>query len=88
MPYDEIEEKIVQMGGKLVDKIHNKLTAVISNDDEVEKMNLKMITVEQYGIHVVSEDILDQLKMKHVTDPALFIELNDISGWGKNVIFF
>ncbi|XP_031634599.1 poly [ADP-ribose] polymerase-like [Contarinia nasturtii] len=90
MTYDEIEEKIVQMGGKLIG-IHKKLnmvetlTAIVvgTNDDEVEKMGPAMTMAKKHGIHVVSEGIFD--KIKRESNPAFFIDFEDISKWGKNM---
>lgn len=83
--HDEIEEKIKKMGGKLSDKIHSKLAAVISNVDELQKMGKEMIDAQAFGIQVISEQILDDVKM---SDPIALITQNDLSKWGKNVRLF
>lgn len=51
-PRDELKEMISKLGGKLTTKLHDKLAAIISNKDEVSKMNKRMQEVQDLDIQV------------------------------------
>lgn len=78
----EIEKIIKKMGGKVVSVIHNKLAAVISNYDEVNKMRSHMKEAKKCNIQVVSEDFLEECK---TIDPILYIISQSLSEWGGDV---
>lgn len=84
MPRQEIENTIKQMGGKVVMGIHNKLAAVISNEEEINKMSAKMALAKTHNIQVASEDFLSDIESR---DPYLCIFSHCISEWGGNVSF-
>lgn len=77
-----IESTIKRMGGKMVTHIHEKLAAVISNDDEIQKMGPKMTLAKKCDIQVVSEDFLTCVE---TIDPCRYIICRSISDWGGNV---
>uniref|UniRef100_A0A7R8Z663 Poly [ADP-ribose] polymerase n=1 Tax=Timema douglasi TaxID=61478 RepID=A0A7R8Z663_TIMDO len=79
---EEIKAEIVRMGGKLVTKIHDRLAAVISTPEEVEKMNKRMEEVKKCDVHVVSEDFLDEVKDGGA--PVLIVK-KSICSWGSDV---
>lgn len=79
-----IERRIQQMGGKVVTEIHEKLAAVISNEDEIKKMGPKMTLAKTCDIQVVSEDFLTQIE---TIDPFRYIYCRAICDWGGNVSF-
>lgn len=83
-PKEEIKSTIERLGGKLGTKIHKKLTAVISNKKEVEKMNQRMEDAKQYGIQVVTEDFF---KMITGSDALKLIKTQSICDWGTDVRF-
>lgn len=79
---DEIKSIIQRMGGKLGTKIHEKLAAVISTEEEVEKMSSKMKEAQGMGIHVVPEDFLEAVKGGGAIS---FIISKTICDWGTDV---
>lgn len=82
MSKKDIESVIKKMGGRVVNEIHDKLAAVISNQEEIEKMGSKMIEAKACNIQVISEDFLSQLK---TIDPFVYIINRSLSDWGGNV---
>lgn len=80
----KIESVIKRLGGKLVAGIHEKLAAVISNEDEIQKMGPKMTLAKKCDIQVVSEDFLTSIEKM---DPCRYIICRSISDWGGNVSF-
>lgn len=59
---DDLKRDIQKMGGKLGAKIHDKLAAVISTEEEVERMGRRMTDVKDLGIQVVPEDFIEDAK--------------------------
>lgn len=51
-PKEELKQRIQKMGGKLVTKIQSMIAVVISNKEEVEKMNKRMQEVKEFDIQV------------------------------------
>lgn len=82
LPKHEIESIIKKMGGKLVTGIHDKLAAVISNEEEIRKMGPKMADAKKLDIQVVSENFLTSIKS---TCPYICIISRKICDWGGNV---
>lgn len=80
-PY-EIEGAIKKMGGRVVSVIHDKLTAVISNPEEVQKMGFQMIQAKKYMIQVISDEFLTEVT---TTDPMLYIISKSLVDWGGDV---
>lgn len=81
----EIERTIKRLGGKLVDRVNYKLTAVISNAKEVQKMESQMQEAKAYEIQVVSEDFL--IEVTRNIDPILYILSKSLCDWGGDVCF-
>lgn len=79
---EDIEQKIQKMGGKLAKTIHENLAAVISNADEIKQMGTVMDVVKKYGIHVVPEEFIEEVKDN---DPVALITMMDLSNWGMDV---
>lgn len=79
---DEIENKIKQMGGKLIEHVHANVAAVISNPEEVTKMGQVMRDAKANGIHVVPETFIDDVKN---IDPLELMVLCNLSDWGQDV---
>lgn len=84
LPNQRIESIIKRMGGKVIVGIHEKLAAVISNEDEIQKMGPKMTLAKKCDIQVVSEDFLTSIE---TMDPCKYIICRSISDWGGNVSF-
>lgn len=82
-PKEELKEKIRLMGGKVVTKIHERTAAIISNKDEVEKMNYRMEEAKDNQIQVVPESFVDHVQKK---GGALdYIQARSICDWGSDV---
>lgn len=59
-PKDELKNTIIKMGGKVTTKIHKMLAAVISTQEEIEKMNKRMQEVKDCDVQVVPENFLEE----------------------------
>lgn len=71
-PNIDIERMIKKYGGKIVTEVHNRVAAIISNANEVQKMGDQMVKARQHSIQVVSEDFLNEIQ-KPDADPMLYI---------------
>lgn len=85
MSKKEIESVIKKMGGRVVNGIHNKLAAVISNREEVEKMDSKMTEAKAYNIQVISEEFLSEVENIDSFDALRYISSRNLTDWGGNV---
>lgn len=83
-PRSEIERMIRKLGGKVSAKIHDRLAAIISNTNEVEKMGKQMNDACMNNIQVVSEDFLDATENSDI-DPIAYILSENICDWGGDV---
>lgn len=79
---EEIKIEIEKLGGKLVSSVHEKMAAVISTEDEVEKMNDKMEKAKSLGIQVVPLKFLDEVKSGNALK---YIKTQSICDWGTDV---
>lgn len=79
-----IEDQISKLGGKVVANIDSKLTAVISNRDDIERMDHVMNQAKRYKIQVVSEDFLTAIETE---DPFQYIMTKSLFNWGEDVSF-
>lgn len=79
---DDIEKKIQRMGGKLGSKIHDKLAAIISTEEKIIQMDLKMTEAKNFGIQVVSEEFLEMVKSGGAIS---YITSKSICNWGTDV---
>lgn len=85
-PSNEIERKIRKMGGKVGTSIHARVAAIISNADEVKKMDKQMDLACMYNIQVVSEDFLNEIENPDTdTDPIAYMLCESICDWGGDV---
>lgn len=84
MPKEEMKRTIERMGGKLVTKLQENIAVVISNADEVEKMNKRMAEVQSFNIQVVTEDFLKAIKDGNPTETIEKIKSMSISSWGSD----
>ena len=83
-PTADIEKQIRQMGGKVVTEVHDRVAAIISTADEVQKMGRQMEVARMYDIQVVTEDFLKETQSPDV-DPIGYILSESICDWGSNV---
>lgn len=81
----DVEKLICKLGGKVAKKLHDKVAAVISTEEEVEKMSRRMETAEDFGIQVVSEDYLTSVTSGGAIDA---ISTKAICDWGTDVSTF
>ena len=58
---DEIKVVLGRLGGKLQTTLSNLTVALITNEEEVEKMNKKLKEAVSLDIHVISEKFLDEI---------------------------
>lgn len=79
----QIQQSIKQMGGKVSSKIHENITAVISNRAEVQRMSAFMKQAKKFKIHVIPVEFLDQLFLD--MDAVSFINKNSLCNWGSDV---
>ncbi|XP_055300035.1 poly [ADP-ribose] polymerase-like [Sitodiplosis mosellana] len=80
LPTQEIERKLRKMGAKVVEDVHDRLTAVISNHQGVESMRFEIRQAKKFKIQVILDDFLTEDFTN--TDPYQYIIENDIAGWG------
>lgn len=80
---EELKQKIERMGGKVVTKIQEKIAVVISNKDEVEKMNSRISLVRDFDIQVVTEKFLDAIANDSPTETMEKIKSMSICTWGS-----
>lgn len=83
-PRSDVEKLIKKLGGKVGSKVHDRVTAIISNADEVRKMDHHMTYARMYGIEVVPENFLNDVQGDDV-DAIGYLLSENISDWGGNV---
>lgn len=81
---DKLKTIIEKMGGKLVTKIHPKTAVILSTENEVEKMNKRMLEAKSNDIQVCTEDFLTNIKEGGTLE---YIAKNSICEWGSDVSF-
>lgn len=79
---DDIKLIIQKLGGKLGTKIHEKVAAIISTEDEVLRMGSRMAEAKEIGIQVVPEDFLDDAKNGGAIS---YIISKSLCDWGIDV---
>ncbi|XP_033221559.1 poly [ADP-ribose] polymerase [Belonocnema kinseyi] len=78
-----LKRNILLLGGKVVTKLDENVTAVISIPKEVEKMSSKIEDAKDLDIHIISEDFVEEAKP--LTDSAAavtLLEQKSICTWG------
>lgn len=80
--YSDMKSTIEKMGGRLVTQIHDKTAVIISNQEEIDKMNEKMQLAKNCGIQVVPESFLEEVQDGGAVE---YIAKYSISGWGSDV---
>lgn len=82
---DALKKEIQRMGGKVGSKVHEKLAAIISTEDEVKRMGSRMNEAKDFGIQVVPEDFVEDAKNGGAVS---FIVSKSLCDWGTDVSFF
>lgn len=80
----ELKRRIESMGGKLVTKLQGQIAFVISDENEVEKMNKRMQQVKSFKIQVLTEDFIDKVENLPPEDVIEKIRTDEISDWGSD----
>ena len=83
-PKHELKIRIEKLGGKLVTKLQEQIAVVISNKDEIEKMNMRMENVRDLEIQVVGEEFLDAIAKGSPEDTMEKIKSMSICDWGSD----
>lgn len=79
-----LKQKIEKLGGRLVNKLQEKIAAVISTEAEVKKMGKKMQEAKELDIQVVPESFVDAVeKLKRSEAIEKIVELS-ICDWGSD----
>ncbi|KYN13833.1 PREDICTED: poly [ADP-ribose] polymerase [Trachymyrmex cornetzi] len=81
---EELKREILLLGGTVVTKIHQDLAAVISNQNEVDKMNKRMEDVKSHDIQVITEDFIEEAK-EYTDSPIMLLKKKTISSWGGDI---
>lgn len=77
-----LKERIAKLGGKVVSKVSSHLAAVITTQEDVEKMGVIVTEAQEKDIQVVEPDFLDEVEK---TPAADVITKKSISDWGSDV---
>ncbi|XP_043248325.1 poly [ADP-ribose] polymerase [Colletes gigas] len=81
---DTLKRNIMLLGGDVTTKIHENLTAVISTQNEIDKMSKKMEDAKSFNIQVITEDFVDEAK-DYTKSAVSLIKKKTISSWGGNL---
>lgn len=81
---EELKKEILLLGGTVTTKIHQDLAAVISNQNEVDKMNKRMEEVKSQDIQVITEDFIEEAK-EYTDAPIMLLKKKTISSWGGDI---
>lgn len=81
---EELKKEILLLGGTVTTKIHQDLAAVISNQNEVDKMSKRMEDVKSYDIQVITEDFVEEAK-EYTDAPIMLLKKKTISSWGGDI---
>ncbi|EFN69632.1 Poly [ADP-ribose] polymerase [Camponotus floridanus] len=81
---EELKKEILLLGGTVTTKIHEDLAAVISNQNELEKMNKRMEEVQACDIQVITEDFIEEAK-EYTDAPIMLLKKKTISSWGGDI---
>lgn len=81
---EAMKRDIMLLGGDVVTKINENVAAVISTQEEIDKMHKKMEEAERCNIQVITKDFIDEAK--EYTKPAIsLIKKKTISSWGGDL---
>ncbi|KAG5673403.1 hypothetical protein PVAND_003458 [Polypedilum vanderplanki] len=81
---EELKTKITRLGGKVVTTLQEHIAFVISNNDEVEKMNKRMQEVKSLDIQVVDEKFIDAIEKLKRAEVIEKIKSMSICDWGSD----
>ncbi|KZC08363.1 PREDICTED: poly [ADP-ribose] polymerase [Dufourea novaeangliae] len=79
-----LKKDILLLGGEVITKLNENVAAVISTQQEIDKMSDRMEEVKSLNIQVITEDFVEEAK--EYTKPAVsLIKKKTISSWGGNL---
>lgn len=81
---EKIKKDLISLGAKVITKISKSVMAVISTEEEVEKMNARMTSVKDEDVHVVSEKFIKSAK-KYIGKIPELVKKTSICDWGSDV---
>nr|XP_034188082.1 poly [ADP-ribose] polymerase [Osmia lignaria] len=81
---DSLKKDIMLLGGDVTSKIHEHVAAIISNQQEIEKMNKKIEEAKKFNIQVITEDFIEEAK-EYIMPAITLIQKKTISSWGGNL---
>jgi len=84
--YAQIKILVERLGGKLSTNVESSTIAVISNVIEVEKATKKITDAEEYGIHIVDEEFLNDLDKRPFKQSEIetLILKHNLIQWGTD----
>lgn len=82
---EKLKKDIVKLGGKVTTKIDENVMAMISNEEEVEKMGARITAAKDAKVHVVGEKFVKDAKGKKYEDIFKLVEDKSICDWGSDV---
>lgn len=77
---NKILRTVLKLGGKITDKIHRQLAAVISTKEEVQNMGEQIKEAKKFKIQVLSDNFL--MEVLQGADPFIYIMEKSICEWG------
>lgn len=81
---DDLKKKIVRLGGKVVTKFQDKIAFVVSNAEEVEKLNMRMMEAKSFEIQVVPDSFIEAIENDKRAETIEKIKSMSISPWGSD----
>ncbi|XP_053972152.1 poly [ADP-ribose] polymerase [Hylaeus volcanicus] len=81
---ETLKRNILLLGGDVNARIHENLAAVISTQNEIDKMSKKMEQAKDLNIQVITEDFIDEAK-DYTTSAVPLIAKKTISSWGGDL---
>lgn len=81
---DTLKKEILHLGGDVISKLHEHVTAVISTLHEIEKMSKKMEEAKNFNIQIITEDFVEEAK-EYTKSAISLIKKKTISSWGGNL---
>ncbi|XP_063839454.1 poly [ADP-ribose] polymerase [Ostrinia nubilalis] len=84
-PKEEMKNRILKLGGLVVNKLTDTLAAVVSTEKDVERMPNKMDEIKEKDVEVVDEAFFDLIDPKTgtVSNTLELIKQHNIAEWGS-----
>lgn len=79
----ELKKRLNKLGGEILSKISENITAVLSSKHEVDHMGSRMKKARELGIHIIPMDYLDLVE-SNPTNAINYISSTTLCDWGTN----